>query len=126
MRDEFLEIKVLSVIEVFVKEIYPQLKGKPVPAVICMDDHQFKKTLNVRDTSTGARAAYHIPSNTLYFRNRPDANAIAHEVAHWAQAQTLGPEEYIERNQDLRTYLNFEYEAIAAAKKHASLIAAIM
>lgn len=93
------------------KDAYPYLQDKPYPVVICLDDAQFKVALKVRDRKTTPKAAYNIPDNTLYFRNRPVETAVAHELEHWAQAQRAGSDVYIEQLQSVKTFLEYERSA---------------
>jgi len=93
------------------KDVYPHLQDKPYPVAICLDDAQFKAALKVRDRKTTVKAAFNIPTNTLYFRNSPIETAVAHELEHWAQVQRAGADVYIER---LQLEINFrEYEKSA-------------
>lgn len=120
MRLGDIESKLSPVIEAYIKEVYPDLKDKPYPAVICLDDIQFKATLKVRDRKTKAQAGYNIPNNTLYFRNGPIEISVAHEVEHWAQAQRIGPDVYLERLHSGSSSAKYEREAefMAWRKSH--------
>ena len=102
------------------KDAYPDLLDKPCPAVLCLDDKQFKAALNVRDSKTTAQGAYNIHGNALYFRNRPAETALAHELEHWAQAQRVGPDEYIDQLQSERAFREYEKLAddIASTNAH--------
>lgn len=111
MRLGDIESTLSSVIEAYLKEIYSYLRDKPCPAVICLDDAQFKATLKVRDRKTIANAAYNIPTNTLYFRSRPIETSVAHELEHWAQAQRAGADVYLEQLQSEETFLEYEKSA---------------
>ena len=112
MRLEGLEQKLITVIKGYIKEVYAALQDKPHPVILCYDDYQFKTTLNVRDSrKSSVKSAYTIPINTLYFRNKPTELALSHELEHWAQAQTLGPDVYIEQLQEERTFQEFEKSA---------------
>ena len=116
MRLECLEQKLIPVIEGYIKEVYTALNDKPPPVILCYDDHQFKKNLNIRDSKkSSVKAAFTIPINTVYFRNTPTEFAIAHELEHWAQAQSLGPETYIEQLQSEEAFLKYEKSADNAA-----------
>lgn len=112
MRLEDLEQKLIPVIESYIKEVYIVLQDKPKPVILCYDDHQFKTTLKIRDSRKPTiKAAYTIPINTLYFRNMPAKQAVAHELEHWAQAQRVGPDVYIEQLQSERTFREYEGSA---------------
>ena len=112
MRLEGLEQKIIPIIKGYIKEVYTVLQDKPHPVILCYDDHQFKKTLNVRDSKKSSiKSAYTIPINTLYFRNKPAEFAIAHELEHWAQAQRVGPDVYLEQLQSERTFREYEKSA---------------
>ena len=112
MRLEGLEQKLIPVIEGYIKEVYTVLQDKPHPVILCYDDHQFKTTLSVRDSrKSSVKSASTILINTLYFRNKPTELAIAHELEHWAQAQRVGPDVYMEQLQSERTFLEYEKSA---------------
>jgi hypothetical protein len=117
-----IESKLSPVIETYLKEVYPYLRGKPYPAIICFDDPQFKAALKVRDTKTSVKAAYNIPTNTLYFRNKPIEAAIAHESEHWAQTYRIGPDSFIEQMQVEKVYREYEDAADQASQKNAHLL----
>jgi len=121
LRLEGLEQKLIQVISGYIKEVYTVLQDKPHPVILCYDDHQFKTTLNVRDSrKSSVKSAYTILINTLYFRNKPIDLAIAHELEHWAQAQTAGSDVYIEQLQSERPFLEYEKSAddVALANAH--------
>lgn len=120
MRLDDLEAKLSPAIGAYIKDVYPSLQDKPYPEVICLEDKQFKAFLKVRDTATTVKAAYSIPTNVLYFRSRPGETAVAHETEHWAQAQRVGPDVYIEQIQALDTFLKYEKSAddVALANAH--------
>ena len=120
MRLDDLEENLTPVIKGYIKEVYTALNDKPHPAILCYDDHQFKKNLNIRDSKkSSVKAAFTIPINTVYFRNKPTESAIAHELEHWAQAQSLGPETYIEQLQSEEAFLKYEKSADNAALTNA-------
>lgn len=119
MRLGDIESKLSPAIGAYLKDVYPSLQDKPNPAVICLDDVQFKAALKIRDRKTTAQAAYNIPANELYFRNRPFETAVTHELEHWAQAQKAGPDVYIEQLQSERTFREYEKSADAAATENA-------
>lgn len=120
MRLGDIESKLLPAIGTYLKDAYPDLQDKPSPVVICLDDIQFKATLKVRDRKTIAEAAYNIPDNALYFRNRPAEKSVAHELEHWAQSQRVGADVYIEQLQSERAFLKYERSAddVALANAH--------
>jgi len=112
LRLDGLEQNLTPVIKGYIKEVYTALNDKPHPVILCYDDHQFKKNLNIRDSKkSSVKAAFTIPINTVYFRNKPTEFAIAHELEHWAQAQSLGPEAYIEQLQSEEAFLKYEKSA---------------
>jgi len=120
LRLEGLEQKLIPVIEGYIKEVYTVLQDKPHPVILCYEDHQFKTTLNVRDSrKSSVKSAYIMLINTLYFRNKPTEFAIAHELEHWAQAQRAGPDVYIDQLQSERTFLEYEKSADEAALENA-------
>lgn len=123
MRLGDIESKLSLVIEGYMKEVYSYLQDKPYPVAICLDDTQFKVALKVHDRKTIAKAAYNIPTNTLYFRNRPIETSVAHELEHWAQAQRAGPDVYIEQLQLERTFLEYEKSADEVALGNAHKLA---
>ncbi len=111
----------IPAIDLYVKDVYPDLHDKPLPQVLCCDDHQFKKALNVRDSKkSGVEAAYIIPANTIYFRNRPLTVGIAHEMEHWAQAMRLGSDVYVEELQNEALFRQYERrcDEVALANAH--------
>jgi len=112
LRLEGLEQKIIPIIKGYIKEVYTVLQDKPHPVILCYDDHQFKTTLNVRDSKKSSiKSAYTVLINTLYFRNKPAEFAIAHELEHWAQAQRVGPDVYLEQLQSERTFREYEKSA---------------
>ena len=111
MRQGDIEARLSPAIGVYIKDAYPDLHDKPYPVVRCLDGDQFKAALKVRDGKTTVRAAYNIPTNALYFRKRPDERHVAHELEHWAQAQRVGPNVYIEQLQSESTFLEYEKSA---------------
>ena len=120
MRLEGLEQKLITVIKGYIKDVYTVLQFKPHPVILCYDDHQFKTTLNLRDSrKSSVKSAYTTLLNTLYFRNKPTELAIAHELEHWSQAQRAGPDVYIEQLQSEKTYREYEKSAVDAALANA-------
>lgn len=119
MRLGDIESKLSPAIGAYIEDVYHYLRGKPYPEVLCLDDAQFKAALKVRDRKTEARGAYNIPANKLYFRNRPPEGAVSHELEHWAQAQRVGPDVYIEQLQLVINFLNYEIAADVAATENA-------
>lgn len=121
MRLHDVEQEITPTLEEYIHEVYARHEGKPPPTVIVLDDAQFKKAFKTRDTKMGKKlGGYTIPTNTLYFRNRPGPLAVAHELEHWSQAQTVGPETYIEHLQSEKAFREYEAaaEAVAAREAH--------
>lgn len=121
MRLEDVEQEIIPTLEGYIHEVYARHRDKPLPTVVVLDDAQFKKALNVRDSKkSSAKSGYTPATNTVHFRNRPDVIAVAHELEHWSQAQTVGPEIYIEQLQSEKTFREYEAaaEAVAAREAH--------
>jgi len=115
VRLDDIEAKLSPAIGEYIKDVYHSLRDKPYPGVLCLDEVQFKATLKVRDRKTTPEAAYNIPNNTLYFRNRPTEDGVAHELEHWAQAVKMGPDAFIEWLQSEKNFREIEQASREAA-----------
>lgn len=120
MRLQDVEQEIIPTLEEYIHQVYPQHKGKDLPILFIFDDAQFKKELDVRDSKkSSVKGGYTADTNTVYFRNRPDPLTVAHELEHWSQAQTVGPETYNEQIQSAKGVREYEAAADAVAAREA-------
>jgi len=120
MRIKYAEKYVLETIKQFVEKHYPEWKKK-LPKVKVQDTSQF-----VRDIGAWYDGYYDTWDNAIVFNGEPQAYALAHELAHWAQAMRLGREEYRKLLHDRNKYEEFEYKAVIQADKNEEEISEIL
>ena len=116
-----LEKAILS----YIREVYPDIRGE-LPDTRVLDDEQLWKEI----PGIKVWAFYDVTRNTLYFiggpspatvarepriepyySGIPSRYSVAHEVEHWAQAQRVGPEQYMKQLENHEIYLEYERAA---------------
>jgi len=127
------EIPLKKAILSYIREVYPDIKGE-LPDTRVLDDEQFWKEI----PGLKVWAFYDVTGNILYFiggpspdtiarepgvelyySGIPDRYSVAHEVEHWAQAQRVGPEQYMKQLEDRDVYLEYESAADEVALANA-------
>jgi len=117
----------------YIREVYPDIKGG-LPDTRVLDDEQLWKEI----PGLKVWAFYDVTRNTLYFIGGPSPDTIArepgveryyigiptrysvaHEVEHWAQAQRVGPEQYMKEVENREVYLEYERAADEVALANA-------
>jgi len=118
----------------YIREVYPDIEGE-LPDVRVLDDEQLWKEI----PGLKVWAFYDVTRNTLYFIGGPSPDTIArepgielyymgipsrysvaHEVEHWAQAQRVGPEQYMKQVETREGYLEYERAADEIALANAT------